>query len=112
MGAVTEGDLFGKGRSVFMLPWSRRAARTGVRASVVARKRGNARGAKGRRKVTRGRAMPPESIPAPVPMATQAGDIRARWAWTEPRVWTDRMLTALEQGVKGGVWFSLIDKVY
>jgi hypothetical protein len=22
------------------------------------------------------------------------------------------MLTALEQGVKGGVWFSLIDKVY
>lgn len=27
-------------------------------------------------------------------------------------VWTDRMLTALEQGVKGGTWFSLIDKVY
>jgi len=22
------------------------------------------------------------------------------------------MLTALEEGVKGGVWFSLIDKVY
>jgi len=22
------------------------------------------------------------------------------------------MLTALEQGVKGGIWFSLIDKVY
>jgi RNA-directed DNA polymerase len=32
--------------------------------------------------------------------------------WTEPAVWTDRMLTALEQGVKGGMWFSLIDKVY
>jgi RNA-directed DNA polymerase len=43
---------------------------------------------------------------------TQAGDVRTRWAWTEPSVWTDRMLTALEQGVKGGVWFSLIDKVY
>ena len=42
----------------------------------------------------------------------QAGEIRARWAWVEPRVWTDRMLTALEQGVKGGKWFSLIDKVY
>lgn len=41
----------------------------------------------------------------------QAGDIRTRWAWVEPVVWTDRMLTALEQGVKGGVWFSLIDKV-
>ncbi len=54
----------------------------------------------------------PEPQPAPVPEATQAGDIRARWAWTEPGVWTDRMLTALEQGVKGGIWFSLIDKVY
>ena len=42
----------------------------------------------------------------------QAGDIRGRWPWVEASVWTDRMLTALEQGVKGGVWFSLIDKVY
>lgn len=45
-------------------------------------------------------------------MATQAGEVHARWAWTEPAVWTERMLTALEQGVKGGKWFSLIDKVY
>jgi RNA-directed DNA polymerase len=30
----------------------------------------------------------------------------------EPSVWTERMLTALEQGVKGGKWFSLIDKVW
>jgi RNA-directed DNA polymerase len=42
----------------------------------------------------------------------QAGEVRARWAWAEPSVWTDRMLTALEEGVKGGIWFSLIDKVY
>jgi RNA-directed DNA polymerase len=42
----------------------------------------------------------------------QARDIRARWSWVEPDVWTDRMLTALEQGVKGGQWFSLMDKVY
>jgi RNA-directed DNA polymerase len=49
---------------------------------------------------------------ATVPQAKQAGEARARWAWSEPSVWTDRMLTALEQGVKGGVWFSLIDKVY
>lgn len=41
-----------------------------------------------------------------------AGEVRARWAWTEPGVWTARMLTALEEGVKGGVWYSLIDKVY
>jgi len=38
--------------------------------------------------------------------------MRARWAWVEPTVWSERMLEALEQGVKGGVWFSLIDKVY
>lgn len=42
----------------------------------------------------------------------QAGEIRARWAWTKPAVWTERMLAALEQGVKGGLWFSLMDKVY
>lgn len=42
----------------------------------------------------------------------QAGDIRARWAWVEASIWTDRMLVALEKGVKGDVWFSLIDKVY
>jgi RNA-directed DNA polymerase len=51
----------------------------------------------------------PSSVSA---TAKQDGDIRARWAWTERAVWTARMLTALEQGVKGGVWFSLMDKVY
>ncbi|MGH9847246.1 MAG: group II intron reverse transcriptase/maturase [Blastocatellia bacterium] len=48
--------------------------------------------------------------------AKQAGEADAeifwRWTWVEPAVWTTRMLTALEQGVKGGSWFSLIDKVY
>ena len=54
-----------------------------------------------------------EARPAAVPArATQAGDIRARWGWVEPSVWTERMLAALEQGVKGGRWFSLMDKVY
>jgi RNA-directed DNA polymerase len=43
--------------------------------------------------------------------AKQAGEVRARWAWVEPCIWTERMLTALEEGVKGGKWFSLIDKV-
>lgn len=52
---------------------------------------------------------PPTKVPA---TAKQVGDVRARWAWTEPAVWTDCMLTALENGVKGGVWFSLMDKVY
>ena len=53
-----------------------------------------------------------EAKPASVPKAKQAGEVRARWAWTEASVWTERMLTALERGVKGGCWFSLIDKVY
>lgn len=46
------------------------------------------------------------------PAATQVGCDPLRWSWVEPSVWTERMLTALEKGVKGGQWFSLIDKVY
>jgi RNA-directed DNA polymerase len=38
--------------------------------------------------------------------------ILGKWRWTEPSVWTERMLTTLEKGVKGGKWFSLVDKVY
>ncbi len=60
----------------------------------------------------------PASVPprADKPATTkQAGaapeTIFDRWPWVEPSVWTKRMLTALEQGVKGGVWFSLMDKV-
>ena len=34
------------------------------------------------------------------------------WDWVETSVWTKRMLAALGNGVKGGKWFSLIDKVY
>src|SRR4029077_10275538 len=51
----------------------------------------------------------PEAVPA---RATRAGELLLRWGWVEPTGWTDRMLTALEQGVKGGKWFSLIDKVH
>ncbi len=32
----------------------------------------------------------------------QGGDIRSRWPWVKPEVWTERMLAALENGVKGG----------
>lgn len=54
-----------------------------------------------------------ETRPVYVPdEASPAGEIRARWAWVDPCVWTDRMLTALEQGVRGGRWYALIDKVY
>ncbi|MEW5980629.1 MAG: group II intron reverse transcriptase/maturase [Acidobacteriota bacterium] len=57
-----------------------------------------------------------EEEPATVSRAQRGtrpdGEIRDRWSWVEPNVWTDRMLTALERGVKGGKWHSLIDKVY
>jgi RNA-directed DNA polymerase len=53
-----------------------------------------------------------EAKPVAVSETKQAGEVRARWAWAEPAVWTERMLTALEQGVPGGKWFSLMDKVY
>jgi RNA-directed DNA polymerase len=54
-----------------------------------------------------------EKQPVAVPhKATRAGELILRWGWVEPTVWTERMLTALEAGVKGGKWFSLIDKVH
>lgn len=40
-----------------------------------------------------------------------AGPQGRDWSWVEATVWTDRMLAALESGVQGGKWFSLIDKV-
>jgi RNA-directed DNA polymerase len=56
---------------------------------------------------------PKENNPPRVPeMARQGGEVKERWLWTEPSVWTARMLTALEKGVEGGIWFSLIDKVW
>lgn len=55
-----------------------------------------------------------ESQASAVPeKATQGADIHGRnWTWVEATVWSERMLAALENGVKGGKWFSLIDKVY
>ena len=41
----------------------------------------------------------PPSVPR-ASVAKQGGETRARWAWVEPSVWTDRMLEALERGVK------------
>jgi RNA-directed DNA polymerase len=49
---------------------------------------------------------------ATVPQAQQAETIRSRWRWVEPCAWTVRMLTTLEQGVEGGKWFRLFDKVF
>jgi RNA-directed DNA polymerase len=38
------------------------------------------------------------------------GEGRELW-WAEASIWTERMVSALGNGVKGGKWFSLIDKV-
>ena len=43
---------------------------------------------------------------------TRTGELLGLMFQVEPTVWTERMLTALIQGVKGGKWFSLIDKVH
>jgi RNA-directed DNA polymerase len=46
--------------------------------------------------------------------ATQGGDAAGgqprTWWWAEASIWTDRMMSALGNGVKGGKWFSLVDK--
>ena len=49
-------------------------------------------------------------VPARV---TQGAQTHKRdWTWAEATVWNERMLAALGNGVRGGKWFSLIDKVY
>lgn len=55
-----------------------------------------------------------EDTPAAVPLAQQAGtaDLHPLWMTAKPCVWTARMLTTLIEGVEGGKWFRLIDKVF
>ncbi len=62
-----------------------------------------------------GEARMREETSASVPdedQAKQAEEAKRIATWAAPAVWTKRMLTALVNGVKGGNWFSLIDKVY
>ena len=56
-----------------------------------------------------------EEKPSGVPLGAKqdgAADGRPNRYGAKPWIWTDRMLTALDEGVKGGRWYSLIDKVY
>ena len=41
-----------------------------------------------------------------IEISKQVGDAqnREKRKWAEPSIWTERMLTALEEGVKGGKW--------
>jgi hypothetical protein len=50
----------------------------------------------------------PEAVPAEATRAREAEALARSYA--EPSVWTERMLTALVEGVKGGKWYSLKDK--
>jgi RNA-directed DNA polymerase len=55
----------------------------------------------------------PQQLPLPgVPQAKQGREVPPKWEWTEASVWTERMLATLERGIKGGKWFSLVDKVW
>ncbi len=44
--------------------------------------------------------------------AKQGAETQRNWAGVEAGAWTQRMLSALGNGVTGGKWYSLIDKVY
>ena len=51
-----------------------------------------------------------EAAPIVPETAKQGAEVRD-WSWVEASIWTERMVSALVNGVKGGCWFSLIDKV-
>lgn len=83
------------------------------RALIVATKPSKEEGAKGCRKVESGKEGKVEDKSTAVSCGTkQVEEAPTDWTWVEPTIWTDRMLQALQRGVKGGKWFSLIDKVY
>ena len=45
------------------------------------------------------------------PCTKQTGETHLEWELVERSIWTARMLEALDKGVKGKVWYSLMDKV-
>nr|VFK24412.1 MAG: hypothetical protein BECKLFY1418C_GA0070996_11772 [Candidatus Kentron sp. LFY] len=45
-------------------------------------------------------------------LGTAIREVESPRSELEASVWTERMLAALENGVKGGKWYSLMDKVY
>ena len=85
--------------------------RSEVRAVIVAEKAVKAAGAKDGRKMNSKRYT--AQMVEIVSMKTgHTLNPTGRPRWVERAVWTDRMLQALENGVIGGKWHNLIDKVY
>lgn len=83
-----------------------------VRADVVAMKSGNADGAKEGRKVNASSEAQRDPKSSGVSATSMQGeeDLWQRHK-AERGVWSEKMLVALQNGVKGNVWFSLVDKV-
>jgi RNA-directed DNA polymerase len=55
---------------------------------------------------------PPTTVPGTQSAGKRIGEARQQQPRAEPTVWTTRMLATLAQGVRGGRWHSLIDKLY
>ena len=49
------------------------------------------------------------AVPETAKQETEA--LSPEWQWVEASIWTARMVSALGNGVKGGRWFSLKDKL-
>lgn len=89
------------------------ASSAAVRAAIVAEKSGNADGAKGGRKADAWSEGDREATSPKVPrQADKQGeeDLWQRYG-AERGIWSEKMLVALEKGVKGNRWFSLVDKI-
>jgi len=129
---VVGGSRFGKGCEVNAgdLPGkdSSKGKPAGVRAAVVAqasrgqkqdgttvtteRSRVTIGGAKGGRKANTSSERLGEETPPGVPREDKQGGEEPWQSYGSERlVWSEKMLAALEKGVKGNKWFSLIDKV-
>ncbi len=90
-----------------MVPQRRGAARSAESKTASRDGRQDGRSVSDRSWQSRSRA------PVVPEKATQGAETHGRnWQWVEATVWSERMLAALGNGVKGGKWFSLIDKVY
>jgi len=115
---VNAGDL--PGQEAARLPAEVRAAIVAQASCEEAGEPGHAErsrvtsgGAKGGRKVNSEGERPSEEEPPRVPETDkQGGEDLWQRCKAERGVWSRGMLEALERGVKGGKWFSLIDKVY
>jgi len=53
--------------------------------------------------------MTASAVPVGAKQGAETGD---DWSWVEASIWTERMVSALVNGVEGGKWYSLMDKVY